>query len=230
MKINHHQYMGFCIFFLSFFLFETCSISGKAIGSFYESSANVTRCPTIKSWLSVFEGLPPWIFFWHELVSSLSGPKSRYEVTFSSSVLCCLWGCCQVSSGQETGWSWGQKVHRPPELEHKALPCDWEGTSDLGEKEEEDGGGNSAGIFPWRWINVLIVKCCILGTKPVSRKDFYFFNLWILQGAYNRFLALQTKAINKCNLLHEWFISAQFKFRAWFILLFWKGPPGLCLS
>lgn len=77
MEMNQHQYIGLYGFFLSFFLFETWSISEKAIGSFYETSPNVTRCPTIERWLLVFERLPHLDFKKKsELLSSLSGPKS----------------------------------------------------------------------------------------------------------------------------------------------------------
>lgn len=162
----------------------------------------------------------PLQFFWNELLSSLSGPKSRYEVTFSSPVLCCPWGCCRVSSGQEMGWSWGQKGHRLPELEYKMHPYEREGTSVA--RRRKMMGETVPEYSPWRRIKVLIGKCCILGTKPGSLKDFYFL-IYQFYEVHLTFLALQTKAINKCNLLHEWFISAQFKFRVWFILFFLNG-------
>lgn len=156
MEINQHQYIGLCIFFLSFFLFETCSSSEKAIGSFYETSANVTRCPTIERWLLVFERLPHLDFFLKELLSSLSGPKSRFEVTFSSPMLFCPWGCCQVSSrlGEELpACPSGDRLELSSERPWAAgagawITSLWLGSSFRGEKEEVDDGGKQCQSIP----------------------------------------------------------------------------------
>lgn len=122
----------------------------------------------------------PIRFFFNELLSSLLGPKSRYKVTFSSPMLCCPRGCIQVSSrlGEVlAACPSGDRLELRSERPWATRAGAWNaslGNSFRGEKEEVDDGGNNAKYSLWRQIKVLIGKCCILGTKPVSHKDFYF--------------------------------------------------------
>lgn len=139
-------------YFLSFFLFETCSISEKAIGGFYETSANVTICPTIGRWLLVFERLPHLEFFETNFcplflvpgvdMRSVSPPQHSAVCEAAASSPPGWRNCCRLSR-HETGWT---KDGKGWSWSTKCIPVVG---NFIGEKQEEDDGGNGARIFPF---------------------------------------------------------------------------------